>query len=70
MNWRGKPLTSYQVIVELIGATTTTTGLTVEAQLDFGTYPKGIAVTKDQMNAIPLSAHGWHPEWNYTIDPV
>ncbi len=69
MNWRGRPLTSYQVIVDLIGATTTRTGLQVHAELDTGTYPTGIKITDDQMAALPITRHDFHGEWNYTIPP-
>ena len=53
LNWRGRPLTSHQIIVDLIGATSTTTGLTVRAELDTGTYPTGIRYTKKQVDALP-----------------
>jgi hypothetical protein len=70
-NWRGRPLTSHQVVVELIGATTTRTGLKVTADLDTGTYPTGIKVTDAQMAAIRprLKPHAFHGEWNYTMKP-
>jgi hypothetical protein len=68
INWRGRPLTDYQVIIETIAATTTDTGLTVEAVLDEGTYPTGVKVTNAQMKAVPLTPHQFHGEWNYTID--
>lgn len=67
MNWRGRPLTDHQVVVETIAATTTNTGLRVEAVLDEGTYPTGVKVTNAQMNAVPLTPHAFHGEWNYTI---
>ena len=70
MNWRGRPLTSHQVMVELIAATTTTTGLRVRAQLDQGYYPTGIKVTDKQLAAVPLRRHDFHGEWNYTISPT
>jgi len=70
MNWRGRPLTSHQVMVELIAATTTTTGLKVRAQLDQGYYPTGIKVTDKQLAAVPLKRHDFHGEWNYTISPT
>jgi len=66
-NWRAKPLVSYRVIVELISATTTKTGLTVRCELDTGQYPSGIVVSEAEMAAINIKrAHG---EWNYTISP-
>jgi hypothetical protein len=70
MNWRAKPLVSYQVIVDLISATTTDTGLTVRCELDERTYPKGIAVSDEDMARINILRHEFHGEWNYTIRPV
>ena len=70
MNWRGRPLTSHQVMVDLIAATTTTTGLKVRAQLDQGYYPTGIKVTDKQLAAVPLRRHDFHGDWNYTISPT
>jgi DDE family transposase len=67
INWRGRPLTDYQVIIETIAATTTETGLTVQAVLDEREYPTGVKVTDAQMKAIPLQRHGFHGEWNYVI---
>jgi hypothetical protein len=70
MNWRGRPLTSYEVIVETIGTVTTKTGLTVEARLDLGDYPKGIKITDKVMKvfeATRLDRHVFHPDWNYTV---
>jgi transposase len=67
MNWRGRPLTSHQVIVNLIAATTTRTGLKVRAQLDQGYYPTGIKVTDSQLAAVPIAPHDFHGDWNYTI---
>ena len=67
MNWRGKPLTSYRVIVELIAATTTRTGLRVEADTDTGTYPLKQRVTDAELAAIPLSRHEWHGDWNLCL---
>jgi len=69
MNWRGKPLTTYRVIVELISATTTRKGLKVQAGLDQGHYPRGVKVTDAELAAVPLNAHDWHGEWNYTVAP-
>ncbi|MCA1676657.1 MAG: ISAzo13 family transposase, partial [Actinobacteria bacterium] len=66
-NWRGRPLTSYRTIVELIGATKTKTGLRVLAEWDQGSYPTGMKVTDEELAAVPLSPHDWHGEWNYTI---
>jgi hypothetical protein len=69
LNWRGRPLTSHEVIVSTIAATTTATGLTVRAGLDPGRYPAGVKVSDEQMAALPLDRHGWHGEWNYTLRP-
>jgi len=69
MNWRAKPLVSYRVIVDLIGATTTDTGLTVRCELDAGRYPKGITVTDQDMAAININRGDFHGEWNYSIRP-
>jgi len=67
MNWRGRPLVSHQVIVDLIGKTTTRTGLKVQAELDRGSYPTGVKVADAELAAVPLTRHDWHGEWNYTI---
>ncbi len=69
-NWRGRPLTSHQAVVELISATTTTTGLTVCAELDTSQYPTGLRYTSKQVAALPISKHDFHPDWNYTVRPV
>jgi hypothetical protein len=69
MNWRAKPLVSYRVIVELISATTTETGLTVRCELDPALYPKGIVVSDEEMAAINIERDPFHGEWNYTILP-
>lgn len=69
MNWRGRPLTSHEVIVDLIGATTTKKGLKVHAERDQGVYPSGISVSDAEMSAIPVHPHAFHGEWNYTISP-
>ncbi len=70
MNWRGRPLVSHEVIVELIGATTTRTGLTVQAVRDTGSYPTKIKVSDDALAAVHLTLHAFHGEWNYTISPT
>jgi hypothetical protein len=70
MNWRGKPLITYRVIIELIAATTTRTGLRVQADLDTGYYPLKQNVTDAELAAVPLTAHEWHPDWNYSINPA
>jgi hypothetical protein len=68
-NWRGKPLVSHQVIVQLIAATTTKTGLKVRCQLDQNSYPAGIKVPDAEIAAINLTRHDFHGEWNYTVSP-
>ena len=68
-NWRAKPLVSYRVIVELISATTTKTGLTVRCELDTGQYPSGIVVSDAEMAAINIKRAEFHGEWNYAISP-
>jgi hypothetical protein len=68
-NWRGRPLTDRLAIVELIGATTTKTGLKVECMLDTRTYLKGIKVSNDEMKTLNIAGDDFHPEWNYTIKP-
>jgi hypothetical protein len=68
--WRAKPLTSHLAVVELISATTTTTGLTVACELDTKTYQRGIKVTKAEMAALNIQGDPFHPEWNYTIAPL
>jgi hypothetical protein len=69
-NWRGRPLTSHETIINLIGATTTTTGLTVTAQLDTAAYPTGVKVTDREMKQLPITRDTWHGEWNYTLLPT
>ncbi len=68
-NWRGRPLTDRLAIVELIGATTTKTGLKVECALDTRTYEKGIHVSDAEMEMLNIAGDDFHPEWNYTIRP-
>jgi hypothetical protein len=70
MNWRGRPLTSHDVVINSIAATTTRAGLTVQARLDDGTYPTGVQVTSAQMAALPVSRHPFHGDWNYTLHPA
>ena len=69
MNWRGRPLTSHEVIVQTIAATTTRTGLRVRAELDTSAYDTGVKVSDRQMDALPLTRHDWHGDWNYTLRP-
>ena len=67
MNWRGRPLLNYQVVVNLIGATTTETGLRVQAEWDTEVYPAKVKVSDEQMATVHLHPHYFHGEWNYTI---
>ena len=67
-NWRGRSLISYEVVINLIAATTTRTGLEVYARLDPDKYPK-IEVRDQQLAAVNITHHPFHPEWNYTISP-
>jgi hypothetical protein len=67
MNWRAQPLISHEVIVDLIGSTTTQSGLRVEAQLDTNVYPLKIQVSDEEMAALRITPHDFHGEWNYTV---
>jgi hypothetical protein len=70
MNWRGRPLETHEVVVETIAATTTTTGLTIQAELDTNTYQRGIKITDKEMKAFEaahLQRHTFHGDWNYTV---
>ena len=69
MNWKARPLVSYRVIVDLISATTTDTGLTVRCELDSADYPKGIVVSDREMDDLNISRDAFHGEWNYTMQP-
>jgi hypothetical protein len=68
-NWRGKPLISHQVIIDLIAATTTTTGLTVKSKIDTNTYEKGLKVSDQQMAELQLRREKFHGDWNYKLLP-
>jgi hypothetical protein len=68
-NWRGKPLTSYAVILQLIAATTTEAGLTVQCQLDTTSYPTGRKIADEEMATLSIRPDPFHGEWNYTILP-
>jgi len=68
-NWRGKPLLTHQVIVQLIASTTTQTGLTVKCRLDHNTYEKGIKVSDQQFASLNITPAEFHGDWNYTIAP-
>lgn len=70
MNWRGKPLTTYQVIVNLIAATTTAKGLRVKARLDPKTYPAGVKVSTADIQRVNLKPAHFHGDWNYTVAPT
>jgi len=68
-NWRGKPLVSHEVVVNLIGATTTTTGLKVKSELDTNQYPAGRIVSDDELSAIHIRRDAFHGDWNYSLMP-
>lgn len=68
-NWRGKPLISHEVIVQLIAATTNNKGLKVHAEIDRRNYPPGTKITDQEMKTLHLVADSFHGEWNYTICP-
>ena len=68
-NWRGRPLESLMVIVNLIAATTTKNGLTIQCQLDLNQYPRGIKISDDELASINIVGDVFHPNWNYTISP-
>jgi len=74
INWRGRPLTSHDVIVATIAATTTSSGLEVHAELDTAVYPTGVKIPDQQMKALEtqgiLARHAFHGEWNYTFNPA
>jgi len=74
MNWRGRPLTNHEVIVQTIAATTTSTGLTVHAELDQASYPVGVKIPDQQMKTLEtdriLTRHDFHGEWNYSLHPT
>jgi hypothetical protein len=73
MNWRGRPLTSHEVIINSIGATTTRTGLKVQARLDESTYPKSVKIGDRRMRELEktrLTRDPWHNEWNYSLRPL
>ena len=67
MNWRGRPLTSLRTVIELISATTTKTGLAIQAADDPNWYPTGIKISDAELATVPLTPHEWHGDWNYTI---
>ena len=70
LNWRGRPLETHEVVVETIAATTAKTGLSIQAELDTNTYPRGIKITDKEMKAfeaVHLQRHEFHGDWNYTV---
>lgn len=69
LNWQGKPLVSYETVINLIGATRTATGLRVKAKLDTRYYEAGVKISDEEMKQISLRIHSTNPEWNYTISP-
>jgi hypothetical protein len=69
IHWRGRPLVDYETVVSLIGATSTTTGLTVTARLDLDDYPTGVTIPDAVMAHLNLHPHAVHPQWNYTLTP-
>ena len=69
MNWRGRPLVSHEVIVKLIGKTSTRNGLRVKAKLDKRKYPTKVKVSNEEMERVKLKPHSFHGEWNYSINP-
>jgi hypothetical protein len=68
-NWRGRPLISHAAVVDLIAATTTTSGLTVDCVLDPRRYANGIKISDEKMACLNIQGDEFHPEWNYTIAP-
>jgi hypothetical protein len=68
-NWRGRPLVSHEAIISLIGATTTATGLRIRAELDKGSYPKGLKVSDEEFARMSIERADFHGEWNYCIKP-
>jgi hypothetical protein len=68
--WRGRPLTSHQIVVDLISATSTQTGLTVRAELDTGAYLIAIKYTRKKVNALPITGHDFHGEWTAGDTPT
>jgi Rhodopirellula transposase DDE domain len=69
LTWKGQPLINYETVVNLIGATTTKSGLRVKAVLDTNEYQTGVKVSNSQMEELALRRHSTHPAWNYTLRP-
>jgi hypothetical protein len=70
MNWRGRPLVSFRTIIESISATTTRSGLSIQAERDWNYYEAGRKITHAELDAVPLARHKFHGDWNYTIATV
>ncbi len=70
INWRGKPLRTFNDVVQYIRSTTTKSGLTIDAGLDTNIYEKGIKISKQELRAVNIKKHDFHGEWNYTISPT
>jgi hypothetical protein len=70
MNWRGQPLVSHEIVVNLIGATKTRSGLRVKARLDTNAYPTKVKISDEEMNQLNLRPHTFHGDWNYTVNPA
>ena len=68
-NWRGRPLVSHEVVVNLIGGTTTKGGLSIRSELDEADYPTGREVTDEQMGRLSIKRDAFHGEWNYSLLP-
>jgi hypothetical protein len=68
-NWRGKPLISHDIIINLIASTATKTGLEIRAELDRGSYPTGVAVADEELASVNLKRASFHGDWNYSIRP-
>ena len=69
MNWRGKPLVSYETIIKLISSTKTSKGLKIEALLDERDYETGIKISDDELKGLAIQLHELYPNWNYSIKP-
>jgi hypothetical protein len=70
INWRGRPLVSHQVVVQLIASTKTETGLNITCDIDWGRYPKGIKIPKAALKELNIKYDDFHGDWNYTISPI
>jgi hypothetical protein len=68
-NWRGRPLLSHEIVINLIANTTTQSGLKIQAALDQGIYPTGIMVSDRELDAVNLKRAQFHGEWNYILLP-